>query len=386
KPFPVGNYKLVANPVSGATITVNFSVVNQPDPCAGMVVSTQSKSNPTTCGGSDGSIVIAVNGAITPYTYSWNHNSNLNAANASGLSAGTYTVSVTDGSGCTKNLTVSLNNPPLPAVTLAPFANVLENSPAFALTGGLPSGGTYSGQGVTNNTFNPAGPGSYSITYSYTDAKGCSNSASRNIVVTSNSGNSALVILDATNDSPLYDLVDGLVIQKSVIGNTPLGVIYNTDFNPGGVVFTLTGPLTESRTEGPAPHSLFGDIGVDIQGKPFPVGNYKLVANPVSGATITVNFSVVDNPTLLAKKVNEMTISPNPADVIATVSFTTPQMVSTIYVYDVTGRLVKTYPGNLNKEVSSNQILVQDLPSGTYFVRTLDANGNETQQQMAIKH
>ncbi|HDZ03791.1 T9SS type A sorting domain-containing protein, partial [Maribacter sp.] len=140
------------------------------------------------------------------------------------------------------------------------------------------------------------------------------------------------------------------------------------------------------RNEGPAPHSLFGDIGVDIQGKPFPIGNYKLVANPVSGPTITVNFSVVDNPTLLAKKVNEMTVSPNPADVIATVSFTTPQMVSTIYVYDVTGRLVKTYPGNLNEEVSSSEIQVQDLPAGTYFVRTLDANGNETQQQMAIKH
>src|SRR5206468_2581905 len=55
------------------------------------------------------------------------------------------------------------------------------------LTGGSPAGGTYSGTGVSGNTFNPAtaGTGTFKITYTYTDSKGCSNSAATNITVDS---------------------------------------------------------------------------------------------------------------------------------------------------------------------------------------------------------
>jgi hypothetical protein len=50
---------------------------------------------------------------------------------------------------------------------------------------GNPSGGTFSGVGVTGNIFNPsaAGPGYPSITYSYTDAFNCKNATTSNTVV-----------------------------------------------------------------------------------------------------------------------------------------------------------------------------------------------------------
>ncbi|MFN8166287.1 MAG: MopE-related protein [Bacteroidia bacterium] len=60
----------------------------------------------------------------------------------------------------------------------------VNNSP-FALTGGSPSGGIYSGPGVSGGIFNPstAGAGTHTITYTYTDANGCSAAASSAIIV-----------------------------------------------------------------------------------------------------------------------------------------------------------------------------------------------------------
>ena len=59
-------------------------------------------------------------------------------------------------------------------------------STTYTLSQGLPSGGVYSGPGVTGTNFNAsvAGVGTHSITYLYTDGLGCSNSAVKNIIVT----------------------------------------------------------------------------------------------------------------------------------------------------------------------------------------------------------
>ena len=80
-------------------------------------------------------------------------------------------------------LTVTVHE--LPEVALEPFDIVCVYDPEFELTGGTPEGGIYSGDGVTNNMFNPevAGLGTHTITYTYEDAFGCSNSAEQDIVV-----------------------------------------------------------------------------------------------------------------------------------------------------------------------------------------------------------
>ncbi|HLP21084.1 MAG TPA: T9SS type A sorting domain-containing protein, partial [Chitinophagales bacterium] len=56
----------------------------------------------------------------------------------------------------------------------------------IALTGGLPPGGVYSGEGVTNNIFYPDSieGNSATLTYTYTDAYGCVATADRVFVVT----------------------------------------------------------------------------------------------------------------------------------------------------------------------------------------------------------
>jgi hypothetical protein len=78
----------------------------------------------------------------------------------------------------------------LPTVTLPSFPDVSIGTPPFALTGGSPSGGIYSGPGVSNGIFSPAvaGLGTHTITYTYTDLNLCENFAENTITVTEFTG------------------------------------------------------------------------------------------------------------------------------------------------------------------------------------------------------
>jgi hypothetical protein len=100
-------------------------------------------------------------------------------------------------------LTVTINE--LPEVSLEAFDMVCVYSPAFELTGGQPEGGTYSGDGVTNNMFDPeaAGIGTHTITYTYEDAFGCSNFAEQDIVV------------DACTGIGENDLANGVIVYPN---------------------------------------------------------------------------------------------------------------------------------------------------------------------------
>jgi len=84
---------------------------------------------------------------------------------------GTFTISYTYNSVVARQpITVNA----LPVVTLAPFSAVCNTAAAFALTGGSPVGGTYSGIGVSGGYFNPAvGIGTFIIYYTYTNSSGC---------------------------------------------------------------------------------------------------------------------------------------------------------------------------------------------------------------------
>lgn len=81
---------------------------------------------------------------------------------------------------------IIVNVNPKPSVTLAlTTKSVCYPETATNLSGGLPSGGTYSGTGVNGSVFNAmtAGVGSHIITYTYTGANGCVGSAKDTIYV-----------------------------------------------------------------------------------------------------------------------------------------------------------------------------------------------------------
>ena len=66
------------------------------------------------CGGSNGSVDLTVSGGVPPYTYNWSTGDT--TQDITGLSADTYTVTVTDSVGCeeTSNITITDTPPALP--------------------------------------------------------------------------------------------------------------------------------------------------------------------------------------------------------------------------------------------------------------------------------
>jgi uncharacterized protein (TIGR02145 family) len=82
---------------------------------------------------------------------------------------------------------VSVVIDPLPPVILTPCwdPKTTTNAKPIRLEGGTPAGGNYSGTGINNGSFYPnlAGPGTKTITYSYTNLYGCSLSKNQTIIV-----------------------------------------------------------------------------------------------------------------------------------------------------------------------------------------------------------
>ncbi|HTL82838.1 MAG TPA: T9SS type A sorting domain-containing protein, partial [Bacteroidia bacterium] len=98
---------------------------------------------------------------------------------------GFFWVTVTEAiSGCsiTDSAQIDVNIPPVATFSLP--ATICSADAAFAMNGS-PAGGVYTGPGVAGNMFNPttAGPGTFTISYVYTDPSGCSDSVADVITV-----------------------------------------------------------------------------------------------------------------------------------------------------------------------------------------------------------
>jgi hypothetical protein len=94
---------------------------------------------------------------------------------------GSYSVSITDDSigciGVSSQLSIVVNPIPVVSFTGLPDTTCISN-PTVSLVG-TPSGGTFSGSGISGNIFNPSlsALGQQAISYNYTDGIGCSDTA-----------------------------------------------------------------------------------------------------------------------------------------------------------------------------------------------------------------
>ncbi|MES2556689.1 MAG: T9SS type A sorting domain-containing protein [Bacteroidota bacterium] len=133
---------------------------------------------------------------------------------------GTYTVTTVTSSGCsaTGNGTATVVFNPNPVVTMSSLTAVCENGSAVSLVAS-PAGGTFSGTGVSGSTFDPTiGAGTYTITYNYTDANGCTGSANTDIDVNA----APAVAISALPDLCIYNSAVALT-QGTPAGGTYSG-------------------------------------------------------------------------------------------------------------------------------------------------------------------
>jgi hypothetical protein len=172
------NVSLVVNGTD--TMIHNNYILVLPTP-----VSTVTASGPTTfCQGGSVNLTASVTGT----SWLWSPSGQTTRI-ITVTTSGTYYCVLTNASGCTNtsvSTVVTVN--PLPNVTLSPFADVCDTIGNYPLTGGSPAGGTYSGTQVSGNVFHPsaAGDGTYNITYTYTDANNCTNTAVQPLTVGTN--------------------------------------------------------------------------------------------------------------------------------------------------------------------------------------------------------
>jgi hypothetical protein len=178
---------------------------------------TASSSASSVCAGSN----VTLNGGGAA-TYTWNNGATNGVAFAP-ASTNTYTVTGTDANGCsgTASTTVTVNA--LPTVSVSAPTTTLCTGTPVTLTG-TPAGGVYSvafgnPASLTGNIFNAPSTGSYNIAYTYTDANGCSDSASVsfnvNCVLGINALNNGNIIM-TVNPNPTNGLVNVEILNAKI--------------------------------------------------------------------------------------------------------------------------------------------------------------------------
>jgi len=136
----------------------------------------------------------------------------------------TYTYA--DDNGCENSCDFTMTVFDLPVVTCPDDFDVCVDAEPWDLFGGTPTGGIYSGTGVTDGTFDPvaAGLGDHLITYTFTDDNGCTNFCEFTITV---------------NDLPVVTCPDDFIVCVNadlveLTGGMPEGGTYSgTGVNDG---------------------------------------------------------------------------------------------------------------------------------------------------------
>ena len=118
--FATGTNAAIPNGVSQVQVTDASGTIQvftlsslspcTPNPCPPIALTVTGSTNVTCNGLADGQATVLAQGGTAPYSYVWMPG-NLNGANQSGLSAGTYTVTALDQNNCTGDTTVTITQP-----------------------------------------------------------------------------------------------------------------------------------------------------------------------------------------------------------------------------------------------------------------------------------
>ena len=298
-----------------------------------------------TCGNADGTATVNPTNGTAPYTYVWS--SGDTTATATGLTAGSYTATVTDNNGCTGIINVSITDAGAPSVS-ATSVNVscnggLDGSIDLTATGGA-APYTYSwSNGATTEDLTSLSAGSYTGTV--TDTNGCI-AVGGPIVITEPDSIAASA---TTVDISAAGAADGS-IDLTVTGGTPS---YTFSWDNG------------ATTE-------------DISG--LAAGTYVVTITDSNGCIQTLSAEIVDNFVSIASinaGIGGLMLFPNPANEQVTVELELLKVSDVkVEVTSLNGQVLTT---ERMTEVSQAQVKlnVQDWARGIYLVKVETQTGTE---------
>ncbi|MBK9335189.1 MAG: HYR domain-containing protein [Lewinellaceae bacterium] len=213
-----GDYTLlVTNTATGCTSTATTTVVQ----LSSVMAEVTGQTDATCFGAADGTLGVAAAGGNGVFTYQWNTGEN--TPTLQNLSAGTYTLTVTDGENCSATISLTIQQPD----------ELLANATATGITapgntdGGAtadPNGGTalYTfawSTGQSEQTISGLAPGIYTVTV--TDANGCT--AAQTVEVWD--ANCNLTAGISATDPTCHGLTNGIATALTTGGSFP--VVYS---------------------------------------------------------------------------------------------------------------------------------------------------------------
>ena len=290
------------------------------------------------CNGSNnGQATAHVTGIVPPFTYSWTGGGT--SVRATGLSAGSYTLTVTDYDGLTTTASISITQPAALTIRLASLTNVAcyggsGTAVANAAIGGtLPYAYNWAPSGGTTLTANVTA-GTYTITV--TDKQGCTAAAIANITQPA--------ALTATSYAvPDDGSHDGLAAVTPGGGTQP----YTYLWAPGG--------QSTDTIKGQGPRSYCCTI-TDLHG-----------CDTVVCVVVTSDAGINS----IASNASQISIYPNPNNGLFKIQSSASGQY-TVEIYNVLGEMIK----NVGLTGKSNAIDLSAQPEGIYLYRVLSEKGN----------
>jgi len=163
-----GNYTLTITDANGCVLTTTFTIGEN-----SILTSTVTSTNDSCNGSCDGTATVVVSGGTLPYTYAWTGGQT--TSTATGLCAGTFTITVTDAIGCIHSNSVIITEP-ASLVSNISGVNPLCNGDCNGSVSSAPTGGTppYTylwSNGCATSACTGLCAGTYTLTL--TDANNC---------------------------------------------------------------------------------------------------------------------------------------------------------------------------------------------------------------------
>ena len=228
-----GNYTITISDANSCEDTVQISII---EPSA-LSVSANINQNVSCNGGNDGEATISVTGGTGMYSYAWSNSAS--GASQNNLTAGNYTITVSDANSCEETIQISISEPASMVLTMNNNTNVscygqANGSITTVVTGGQTPYHYQWSNGMNTASAFSLDTGSYSVTV--TDANGCLVAGTQTI-----SGPAAQlsVSMQVTNDVSCSGGSDGEV-SAGAAGGTPA---YSYTWSNAGTGSTQNGLL-----------------------------------------------------------------------------------------------------------------------------------------------